>query len=338
MKSNGLWKGILGALLLLVLAAGSIYLAWFISNPTPPEQPLDSNVSTPQTQTQTKTEFLPSTSSDVTDPEESEVTLSASEPESQTETQTETHTETQTETQTPLPTDTGESSKNTETVQEVPLDEILGQITPPPDGTPRKIAFTFDDGPYTPVTQGIADEFAKYGGRCTFFVIGNRIRGDWQTTMKYASDLGHEIAIHGYTHKVYYNKCDEATYQYEVQTTASLIESVTGKAPVLMRPPGGSITNTRVAASPYSIILWNVDTQDWKYSARNQTNVDRIARNILTSVTPGDVVLMHDLYYNSLDAIKLVLPLLAEQGYEFVTVSELLGEQRQAGKKYSKAY
>jgi peptidoglycan/xylan/chitin deacetylase (PgdA/CDA1 family) len=120
---------------------------------------------------------------------------------------------------------------------------------------------------------------------------------------------------------------------YEVQTTATAIEEATGKAPTLLRPPGGSITNLRVAESPYSIILWNVDTKDWQYR-----NADTVARNILTSTTPGDIILMHDIYPSTLEAIKLALPLLAEQGYEFVTVSELLGDEMQPGKKYNKAY
>ena len=105
-----------------------------------------------------------------------------------------------------------------------------------------------------------------------------------------------------------------------------------------MRPPGGGITNNRVANSPYSVILWNVDTKDYNYSKRTDANINKIVQNIVTSATAGDIVLMHDLYYNSWEAIKIVLPALAEQGYEFVTVSELLGDEMQAGKKYSKAY
>ena len=312
------WKGLYMTIILLLLAAGSVTVAWTLTHPqNEPQPPPHTNTVSQSSETQKATETL-------TDPEYTDVSV--------------TETETQTETATQTTTDSGSQQTDTYVEPQISLGEILGHITPPPEGSSKKIAFTFDDGPYSPVTRGIADEFAKYGGKCTFFVVGNRIKGDWATAMKYASDLGNEIAIHGYTHTAYYNTCSHDTYLYEVQTTASLIEQVTGKAPVLMRPPGGSITNNRVAESAYSVILWNVDTKDWKYSGRNQQNINQIIQNIVSAVTVGDIVLMHDIYYNTLDVVKIVLPALAEQGYEFVTVSELLGEERQAGKKYSNAY
>jgi peptidoglycan/xylan/chitin deacetylase (PgdA/CDA1 family) len=76
-----------------------------------------------------------------------------------------------------------------------------------------------------------------------------------------------------------------------------------------------------------------LDTKDWKYR-----NADTVARTILNSITAGDIILLHDIYPSTLQAVKKVLPLLKEHGYEFVTVSELLGEEMQPGKKYSNAY
>ncbi len=317
------WKGLYMAIFLLLLAAGSVTVAWTLTHPqneTPHLPYTDTVFQSSDTQKMTESGTLET----LTDPEYTDVSV--------------TETETQTETVTQTTTDSESEQTDTYVEPQIPLGQILGQITPPPEGSPKKIAFTFDDGPYAPVTRGIAEEFSKYGGKCTFFVVGNRIKGDWETAMKYASDLGHEIAIHGYTHTVYYNRCSYDTYLYEVQTTAARTEQVTGKAPAVKRPSGGSITNSRVAESPYSIIMWNVDTKDWQYSGRNEQNVNRIVQNIVSSATVGDIVLMHDIYYNTLDVVKIILPALAEQGYEFVTVSELLGEERQAGKKYSNAY
>ncbi len=317
------WKGILGFAILLLLAAGSIYIAHLVHHqPHKPENPTINTVSDPIEQTTTEYVTLTETvsSTEVTDPEYSDVT----------ETGTQTQSETGTDTENNV-TDTGTKSETNTT--KIPLSEILGQIPPPSDGIPKKIAFTFDDGPYTPVTRGLVDEFAKYGGHCTFFVIGNRIYGTQKEAMKYAFDQGNEIAIHAYTHTAKYNTCSNSVYEFELQKTAEEILNTTGTSPALMRPVGGSITNERVTNNPYSVILWNVDTQDWKYK-----NADTIARNILTTVTAGDIVLLHDIYPSSLEAIKLVLPLLKEHGYEFVTVSELLGEERQVGKKYSNAY
>lgn len=320
------WKGL--AIFLLLLGVGSVAVAWTLTHPQndTPHLPQTDTVSQ-NSHTQSITETVGTET--LTDPEYTDGTG--------------TETETQTETVTETTTDSKSEQTDTYVEPQIPLSEILGQITPPPEGSSKKIAFTFDDGPYAPVTRGIADEFAKYGGKCTFFVVGNRIKGDWETAMKYASDLGHEIGIHGYTHTAYYNQCSYDTYLYEVQTTAARIEQVTGKTPALMRPPGGSITNNRVAESPYSIVLWNVDTKDYSYKKRTNNdvtnaNINQIVKNIASAVTVGDIVLMHDIYYNTLDVVKIILPALAEQGYEFVTVSELLGEERQAGKKYSNAY
>ncbi|MBO5213554.1 MAG: polysaccharide deacetylase family protein [Clostridia bacterium] len=319
MRKHSRRKGILAAVILLLLAAGSVCIAYF-GNPQ-----TDDPENTGTEQAQSSETFSDTTqetvfSSETTDPEYSDVTG--------TETQSEPGTDTDTDT-----TDTTDTDEKSTGTTEIPLKEILGHITPPPDGSPKKIAFTFDDGPYTPVTRGIVDEFAKYGGHCTFFVVGNRIYGTQKEAMKYAFDQGNEIAIHAYTHNAYYNTCSNSVYQFEIEKTAEEILNVTGKAPTLMRPVGGSITNERVANSPYSVILWNLDTKDWKYR-----NADTVARSILNSVTAGDIILLHDIYPSSLEAIKMVLPLLKEYGYEFVTVSELLGEEMQAGKKYSNAY
>ena len=321
MKKRFLGKGILRFTILLLLAAGSISIAYFGNQQTHlPENPATDTeteqTSSVSTETATNTESVFST--EVTDPEYSDGT------ESGTITQSETGTDTEIDI-----TDTKEETSTST----IPLSEILGHITPPPDGSPKKIAFTFDDGPYTPVTKGLVDEFAKYGGHCTFFVVGNRVYGTQKEALKYAFDQGNEIGIHAYTHTANYKTCSDSVYQFEIKKTAEEILNTTEKSPVLMRPVGGSIKNERVANSPYSIILWNVDTEDWKYR-----NAETIARNILTTVTPGDIILMHDIYKSSLEAIKIVLPLLKEYGYEFVTVSELLGEEMQAGKRYSNAY
>lgn len=323
MKKRSPWKGILGFFILLLLAAGSVAVAYMTTKPDTPQKNPDNGTETIQTTvSSSETEILTgdSFSTEATDPEHSDVT----------ETGTETQSETQTDTDKDV-TDTGTKSEST--TSDIPLSEILGHITPPADGSPRKIAFTFDDGPYTPVTRGLVDEFAKYDGHCTFFVVGNRIHGTQKEAMKYAFDKGNEIAIHAYSHNAYYNTCSDSVYQFEITKTAEEILNTTGKAPTLMRPVGGSITNNRVANSPYSVILWNLDTKDWKYR-----NADTVARTILNSITAGDIILLHDIYPSTLQAVKKVLPLLKEHGYEFVTVSELLGEEMQPGKKYSNAY
>ncbi len=207
-----------------------------------------------------------------------------------------------------------------------------------PDGI-KRIAFTFDDGPsYNTVTNGIVDEFAKYGGHCTFFVVGNRVYGEHANRVKYAAEKGNEIGIHGYTHTKYYNTCSDSDYQYELSQTAKVIKDLTGQDPKIMRPIGGNITNARINSCPYAVVTWNIDTNDWKYKNTSQANIDTIVNNILRDAQDGGIVLMHDIYGNTYEAVKIALPILKEQGYEFVTVSEILGEKLQPGAKFNRGY
>ena len=218
---------------------------------------------------------------------------------------------------------------------------ITTNIPRPDDGTTKKVAFTFDDGPHYIYTKQIADLFAEYGGKCTYFVVGNRISGSNAAAMGYAASLGHEVGSHAYTHEVYFgDACSEEAYQTEMQSAHDAILGALGYAPTLMRPPGGTITKTRIANSIYSVILWNVDSYDWKNKkvTEDNANVDIIVNNVLSKVSEGDIVLMHDLYQNTVEAVRILLPILKEQGYEFVTVSELLGEYKAPGKRYSNAY
>ena len=212
----------------------------------------------------------------------------------------------------------------------------------------KRVALTFDDGPHNVRTEKIVDELAKYGFNATFFVVGNRVAsvGDRELqyngakALSYAVEKGNEIGIHGYTHGVYYNKCEESVYKSELADTETAIKSVVKNYKVrLMRPIGGAITEERISSCPYSVIMWSVDSEDWKYrdasdEATAKQNIDTIVNNVMSSVGEGDIILMHDLYENTYEATKIILKKLYEQGYEVVTVSELLGNP-QAGRRYS---
>ena len=203
----------------------------------------------------------------------------------------------------------------------------------------KRVAITYDDGPHTTRTVAIVDELKKYGFHATFFVVGNRVDGTKYgggQAMLYAVEAGNEIAIHGYTHGVYYHNCSDSVYEYELSQTVKAIQSVkSGYNPRLMRPIGGNITGERVSSCPYSVIMWSVDSQDWK-NAHVDGGVDKIVNNVMSTVKDGDIILMHDIYENTYEASKIILKQLYEEGYEVVTVSELLGNDLAAGKKYSK--
>ena len=216
--------------------------------------------------------------------------------------------------------------------------------TKPNTSGKKRVAITYDDGPHNVQTVNITDELAKYGFHATFFVVGNRIDGksyNGAKGLKYAASKGNEIAIHGYTHKQdrahYYDTADEETYQSELGDTKKAILSLLPNTKIkLMRPIGGRITEERIAECDYSVIMWSVDSLDWKYKNDGEAGVETIVDNVMSQVRDGSIVLMHDLYENTYLATKEIFKQLSAQGYEVVTVSELLGNP-QAGVKYSKA-
>ena len=214
-----------------------------------------------------------------------------------------------------------------------------------PTGNAKRVAITFDDGPHNVRTKQIVDELDKYGYSATFFVVGNRVDGKTYSgaeAVKYAHSHGNEIAIHGYTHSVYYHNCEEDRYKRELSNTFDAIKDVVPNAKVrLMRPIGGNITDARVQSCPYSVIMWSVDSEDWKYKGRGENgelaeqNVNTIVNNVMSKVKSGDIILMHDIYENTYEATKIILKRLHDEGYDVVSVSELLGNVR-AGEKYSR--
>lgn len=209
----------------------------------------------------------------------------------------------------------------------------------------KRVAITFDDGPHNIRTKAIVDELTKYDFNATFFVIGNRVDGNAYNgsgAVKYAFSHGNEIAIHGYTHAVYYHNCEPERYKLELSKTYEAIKSVVPDADVrLMRPIGGVITDERVAECPYSVVTWSVDSEDWKNKGRGEDdeyarqNVDTIVENVMSKVKSGDIILMHDIYENTYEAAKIILARLHEEGYDVVSVSELLGNT-EPGVKYSR--
>lgn len=242
-------------------------------------------------------------------------------------------------------TDTDAPTTDTETATSSSTDKatdtqtsVTTIIPPPADGTTKRVAFTFDDGPHYKYTRQIADAFTENGGKCTFFVVANRITGTNGEAMGYAASLGHEIGSHSFSHTANFKNCANDVYQAELKKAHDAIKNAIGVAPTLMRPPGGNITKDRVASSAYSIIMWNVDPNDWKYHNYSEENVTTIVNNVLSAITDGDIVLMHDIWPNTPEAVRILLPMLKDAGYEFVTVSELLGEHKAAGIRYSCAY
>ena len=202
----------------------------------------------------------------------------------------------------------------------------------------KLIAFTFDDGPsvYTPT---LLDGLKARGAKATFFMNGvNGSHGivNHKSVLTRMRDEGHQLANHTYQHLIPFDGCGASTIASEVSRVESLLfDRMGGAYTDMVRTPGGAVggaVKTTVAAP---IILWSVDPLDWKYR-----NANTVYNNIVRGAHDGAIVLVHDIYQTSVQGALRAIDTLKSQGYEFVTVAELLrrrGVTPQNGVVYTSA-
>lgn len=178
------------------------------------------------------------------------------------------------------------------------------------------VALTFDDGPYAAVGNRIMDCAEQYGGRVTFYVVGERVNS-YKTEILRMYNNGHEIGNHTQNHK-YLQKLGAQEIRQQVAACNQAVAAITGEAPKTVRLPGGGKNSTVLANISQPIVLWDVDTLDWK-----TRNAASSVQTVLSQVKDGSVVLMHELYNASGDAAVTIIPQLVARGYQLVTVSEL---------------
>lgn len=179
----------------------------------------------------------------------------------------------------------------------------------------KLIALTFDDGPnYN--TNKVLDILEENNVPATFFVLGNRIKGN-ENILKRMVSSKMEIGNHTFNHLLL-TKYKEDKVKSEINNTSNLIFEVTGKYPTLFRPSYGSCNKMIRGVVDTPIIIWDIDTLDWKYH-----NSRRISSRVINKVKDGDIVLMHDIYSATANALEIIIPSLKSKGYTFVTVSDL---------------
>ena len=179
----------------------------------------------------------------------------------------------------------------------------------------KYIALTFDDGPnYN--TNKVLDILEENNVPATFFVLGNRIKGN-ENILKRMVSSKMEIGNHTFNHLLL-TKYKEDKVKSEINNTSNLIFEVTGKYPTLFRPSYGSCNKMIRSIVDTPIIIWDIDTLDWKYH-----NSRRISSRVINKVKDGDIVLMHDIYSATANALEIIIPSLKSKGYTFVTVSDL---------------
>lgn len=194
-------------------------------------------------------------------------------------------------------------------------------------------AITFDDGP-GPYTDGLLDELAKRGVVVTFFMQGHNA-SRYPSVVKKAYEAGHQIASHTYDHPILTSLSDTAI-QNQLSATANVLNRAAGASnSYMVRPPYGSINARVLSALNAPAILWSVDTRDWE-----SRNADAVYQHIMSDTRDGSIVLLHDIHPTTIPGALRGIDALLAQGYELVTVSELLrrrGYDAVPGSKFSSA-
>ncbi len=196
------------------------------------------------------------------------------------------------------------------------------------------VALTFDDGPHPQYTIQILNSLKKYNGHATFFVVGNRAE-KFPSVIKQISNNGNQIGNHSYSHKQL-TKLSEAGLYNELNKTSDILLNIIQKKPSIIRPTYGSVNNRVKSSAGAPLILWSIDTLDWKTKSKTTT-----VNKVVGKVKDGDIVLMHDLYKPTAQAAEAIIKNLTAKGYKLVTIDELFaarGAKLQSGQVYHNAY
>lgn len=183
----------------------------------------------------------------------------------------------------------------------------------------KKIAITFDDGPHPQYTPEMLAGLKERNVKATFFLLGEAVEKHPEI-VKHIHDDGHLIGNHSYKHEQL-SKMSMEQACAQVSRTNQLIYDITGEYPAFLRPPFGDWHDKLDCEVKMIEVLWDIDTLDW--SSQNHA---QIVQKAVTDIKEGDIILMHDGYETSVTAAMEIIDTLQKQGYEFVTVEELLFE------------
>ena len=181
----------------------------------------------------------------------------------------------------------------------------------------KYIALSFDDGPGKKTTPWVLDILQKYKIHATFYILWVNAQY-YPDILKRTYEEGHEIGNHSWDHQNFLS-LDETGVLDQIKKTDDIVRETIGVTPTTLRPPYGNYNKQVSVIAQRPIILWNVDSFDW----RNK-KVDSNIANTLGQAKDGAIILMHDIHQASLDSLETIIQELQKQDYEFVTVSELL--------------
>lgn len=181
----------------------------------------------------------------------------------------------------------------------------------------RKIAITFDDGPDPVYTPQLLDGLKERGAKASFFLMGKQAEAHPELVRRMQEE-GHLIGNHTYSH-IQLTKKNREAFKAELKKTNELLTGITGEEVLFVRPPYGCWDKSLETELTMLPVLWNIDPLDW-----SSTNVSGIVKKVTDKAKENAVILMHDEYASSVTAALKIVDILQEEGYEFVTVDELI--------------
>ncbi len=180
------------------------------------------------------------------------------------------------------------------------------------------VALTFDDGPHEVYSHQILDILEENHAVATFFEVGYNIP-NCPDALARMVELGCEVGSHSNSHRDLSSLKKKSVLQ-DLAAADEAFRAAADITPFLLRPPYGAVNKMVKSGTGRSVITWTVDTEDW-LSQDAQTVIDYVQG---LSSLDGEIVLMHSTYESTVEAVRVLIPWLMEQGYQLVTVSELM--------------
>lgn len=181
----------------------------------------------------------------------------------------------------------------------------------------KKIALTFDDGPHPIYTPELLDGLRERGVVVTFFVTGANASLYPELIEKMQED-GHVVGNHTY-HHVQLSSVGEEIFIQELLETNRVLEGILEEEVEYVRPPFGDWAKSIEQEINMFPVLWDIDPLDWCTG-----NSSQIVKRVLDKAEDNSIILMHDEYAPSVEAALEIIDKLQDDGYEFVTVDQIL--------------
>lgn len=212
----------------------------------------------------------------------------------------------------------------------LPENNVFGRVFMDSQTTQKVVALTFDDGPYPPYTEQVLAILKEYNVPATFFLVGENVEKHPELVRRIAED-GHQLGNHTY-HHVDLLKIDKKNIAEEIDRTSKAIAAITGITPHVVRPPHGfrdPVVMEVMAERGLKVVEWSVMSRDW-----TNPGVDVIVDRTVKQVKNGSIILLHDgdgtastaSRLQSVEAARRIIQTLQAEGYQFVTVDEILAK------------